>query len=363
MAKTIDKLTDEQKSWIPKLVADWIKFSLNLPEKADSGMFLWEKSPPINDVEGNMNWLYTVAKLPLPRIIEMESPYSMQLVANFLQKLPWDSFRGEEPDIDCAMRIAPAMARDLAPNSELRREDITASLERHMGKPMNSETRKKMSELTLSYVPTACIGIGHDAGWAAYYEYYKMVGGDTISNNEHRLKIVKDGIWDCIITNDIAIVSRRPYKVRLDDQQRLHSIDNPALEWNDGHKLYFVSGVNMPAKYFLEPDALTPQEVINQTNVEVRKGLIQMLGVEKFIALCGGTVVDEDKDEEDMPRRLIRLNTKTSNGENFTVLEVECPSKHDKHYLFVPPTMTRCRQAAAWTLRVEEDQYSPLIAT
>ncbi len=363
MAKTIDKLTEEQKSWIPGLVADYIKFSLNLPEKSESGMYLWQKAPPIKDLVENVNWLYTAAKLPMPRIIEVESPYSMQLVANLLQKLPWDSFRGEEPDIDCATRIAPAMARELASIQDLRREDIVESLTRNLGKPLNAKTKEVLSTLSMAYVPTACIGIGHDAGWAAYYEYYKMVGGDTISNNEHRLKIVKDGIWDCIITHDIAIVCRRPYKVRLDDQQRLHSIDNPALEWNDGNKLYFVSGVNMPAKYFTEPDALTSNEVINQTNVEVRKGLIQMLGVEKFIALCGGTVVDEDKDEENMPRRLIRLNTKTPQGEHFTVLEVECPSKHDKHYLFVPPSMLRCRQAAAWTLRVEEDQYSPLIAT
>lgn len=364
MATTIKKLTEEQKSWIPGVVSHWINYSLNFPEKADTGMYLWQKPDPIRDLQENMDWLYTAASLPTPRCIEVDSPYSMQLVANFVQKLPWDSFRGEEADIECALRIAPAMAADLAPNTVLRRADIVKSLKKHLGvESLNTETQKAMDNLTMSYVPTACIGIGHDAGWAAYYSYYKMVGGDTISNNEHRLKIVEDGIWDCIVLYDIAIACRRPYKVRLDDQQRLHSLESPALEWADGHRLYFVSGVHMPAKYFTDPSTLTSKEVFDQSNVEVRKGLIQIMGVEKFIASAGGTVIDEDVDSSGMPRRLIRMNTKTSNGDNFTVVEVECPSKHDKHYLFVPPNMLTCAKAIAWTFDVEDEYYAPLIET
>ncbi len=367
MAKIIDSLTEEQKALIPEFRQKWVAKALNLPEKADSGMFLWERPAPIKDAERHVQWLYNEVSLKPPVItIEVISPYAMQIVANLLKKLPWDDFRGTEADTAIAARICRPIAEALVGYEEFDAKYLRDALKKELGvKKLPPSVTKAVKSFEVEYVPTGCIGIGHDAGWAAYYDYYLAVGGDRLEAQERWFEVVTSGIWDCILLYDVAIVCERPYKVRRDPQGRLHSLDSPALEWADGYKLYFVAGVNMSEKYYLDPAKnLTAATVLKQQNVEVRKGMIQIMGVENFIAQSGGEVVDEDLDLSGMPRRLIKLSTKDGENNSFTVIEVECPSKHDKHYLFVPPDIKRCDLAVAWTFGLDSvSDYRPILET
>ena len=371
MANVIKKLTEEQKGWIPGVVNKWVSYALNLPEKNDAGMFLWEPAPPITNLQNSMVWLYKEANLPSPKTIELDSPFAMQLSANLLLKLPWkeiakrvtnEPLDAQGEPAEWAVRNVPILANRLVANGVLRKVDLKQYLTEALGKDLPKAITSVIDKMSLEYVPTACIGVGHDAGWAAYYDYYLMVGGDPIPNNEKRFELVKSGIWDCIVLQDVALVCRRPFKVRLDNQNRLHSLDAEALGWNDGYKLYFVANVNMPERYYTEPETLTSKEVIDQDNVEVRKGMIQLMGVGRFITEAGGVILNEDFDGAGMPRKLFQLKTEDARGNKFTVIEVECPSKHDKHYLFVPPTMKTCKEAIEWTFDVE-GVYQPVLET
>lgn len=89
----------------------------------------------------------------------------------------------------------------------------------------------------------------------------------------------------------------------------------------------------------------------------VRKDLIAVLGLPRFLSVTKTRVIDEDRDRSNMPRRLLQLEVGWR--ERWCVVEVCCPSTRDLHYLWVPPDMERCSQAVAWTFGFETDQYLP----
>jgi hypothetical protein len=115
----------------------------------------------------------------------------------------------------------------------------------------------------------------------------------------------------------------------------------------------------MPAETIEQPERITTERITSEGNAEVRKGLIQIVGVGKFLENTQAEVLDQDADRSGMPRRLFRFK---AGSDTWCCVEVECPSKRDKHYLWVPPTMERCSQAVAWTFGFEcESDYRPLV--
>ena len=115
----------------------------------------------------------------------------------------------------------------------------------------------------------------------------------------------------------------------------------------------------MPAATIERPDTITVERILGEENTEIRKGLIQIRGEGWFLGQTKAKILDEDSDLSGMPRRLFKFHSRNT---SWCVLEVECPSKRDKHYLWVPPSMTRCSQACAWTFGFDvPDQYRPLV--
>jgi hypothetical protein len=208
-------------------------------------------------------------------------------------------------------------------------------------------------------------GTAGDCGWTAFYDFFQRIGVVDLPQFDKWKKFIRSGVWDSLFFKEAAIVCRRPLAVRRDVQQRLHSEEAPAIEWADGFKLYFINGVNINADVIEKPETLTKEKIIGETNVELRKAYIKILGVNKFLAMTEAEILDEDVDASGMNRKLFRFDAgKNSEGTKqlWCCVEVECPSKRDKHYLWVPPASTSCAGAVAWTFGIEvPDQYKPLV--
>ena len=84
--------------------------------------------------------------------------------------------------------------------------------------------------------------------------------------------------------------------------------------------------------------------------------MIELVGMERFLEMFNATLVNEDTDASDMPRRLWAV---TVDDEDRTILEVECPSKRDKHYPWMPAEMKTCAEAVAWSFHFEVPTYLP----
>jgi hypothetical protein len=121
-------------------------------------------------------------------------------------------------------------------------------------------------------------------------------------------------------------------------------------------------GVRVPARVVVAPESYTPEEVLQLENVEVRRVLIERLGLPRFIALLRPTVLDEDTDSGG-PRQLLTFRIR-GEREPYVVLSCRCPSTDRTYLLRVAPTIRTCHAAAAWMAGFDDPgAYRPVLET
>ncbi len=120
-------------------------------------------------------------------------------------------------------------------------------------------------------------------------------------------------------------------------------------------------GLPVPAHAIFAPHTLTAGEVVGEPNAEVRRVLLERMGLEHFFAKAHATVLDRDQDAGGL-RRLVRVHL--PGDEDLVCLAVACPSTARQYLLRVPPSMTSCHQAAAWMAGFDDPaDYRPIQET
>ena len=120
-------------------------------------------------------------------------------------------------------------------------------------------------------------------------------------------------------------------------------------------------GVRVDERIVFQPESITPDEVLNERNVEVRRVLLERVGFEAFIQRAHGHVVDQDTDPGGI-RQLVRVPL--PDDEPLVCLSVRCPSTARRYIIRVPPDTRSCRHAAAWIAGFDDpDEYRPLVET
>ncbi|MEO1441714.1 MAG: DUF6745 domain-containing protein, partial [Chloroflexota bacterium] len=110
------------------------------------------------------------------------------------------------------------------------------------------------------------------------------------------------------------------------------------------------------------PEKITAQTVLAEENTEVRRVMLERMGMERFIAEANPTVLDRDTDPGG-ERRLLQVNF-TRSEQPLVVLSVKDPSTGRSYLLRVPPDMETCHQAAAWIAGFDDpDDYNPIVET
>ena len=147
---------------------------------------------------------------------------------------------------------------------------------------------------------------------------------------------------------------------RLPQSRRLHNDSGPALE-SDVENLYFVHGVMVPAFVVVRPDWITAKHIQQETNVEVRRVMIEKMTPEKYLSESGAKPIHSD-DFGTLYR------TEVPGDEPLTMVKVvnstpEPSGVFKDYWLRVPPDMKTARAAVAWTFSMEENEYDPLIQT
>ncbi len=155
------------------------------------------------------------------------------------------------------------------------------------------------------------------------------------------------------------------------DQEVLSRIGGPAAEWLDGFRVWAIRGVLVPRATAEGP--VTRELVVAERNAEVRRALIEHLGVEELMK--GARLVDE----EDGVGRLWRLEETFEDGDGNvwrmtdgagTIAYVEVVNSTAEpdgtfktYWLRVPPETTTAREAVAWTFGMSAGEYAPEVET
>jgi len=130
------------------------------------------------------------------------------------------------------------------------------------------------------------------------------------------------------------------------------SLRGVRLRWN---------GVLVDERVVFRPETITGAEVLATANAEVRRIMMERMGMDRFFEEIDAQTLDTDRDPGG-PRRLLRVALR--GDEDLVCLAVTCPSTGRNYVLRVPPTMRRCHQAAAWIAGFDnEADYAPLVET
>jgi hypothetical protein len=130
------------------------------------------------------------------------------------------------------------------------------------------------------------------------------------------------------------------------------------LRWRD---------VIVNQKIVFHPEQLTAKEVMEESNIELRRVMLDRMGYEAFFKEANAVELHRDIDAGGM-RRLLRVEFQDANrwqrDEPVVCLSVICPSTARHYIIRVPPNMQTCHQAAAWVAGFDDsDQYHPIRET
>lgn len=155
---------------------------------------------------------------------------------------------------------------------------------------------------------------------------------------------------------DHAFVAARPTQHWSDDDTPVpHRSDGPAVEWEDGHKLYFWRGVRVPASWI--EDRPTLDDALRHENVEMRRIAAEIIGWAEILQepSLHMRIIDEDPDPQ--IGSLVEVDLPDAPNERF--LLVICGTGR-VFAIPVPRTCSSALDAQAKCWDVPQDVYAAL---
>ncbi|WP_433516570.1 DUF6745 domain-containing protein [Nonomuraea sp. CA-143628] len=168
---------------------------------------------------------------------------------------------------------------------------------------------------------------------------------------------------------DFVMLCPRPAELHLEQvgedagaTHRPHRADGPAVDWADGFGLYFWHGTHVTQAVI--DDTLTADEILRETNVEIRRCAIERRGWDRFItearlAQVGPAVPDPGNPGQtltlhEVPADIYATRVRVLLCTNGTV---ERDGTRRRFGLTVPADCADPLQAAAWTYGLTSAQY------
>lgn len=197
----------------------------------------------------------------------------------------------------------------------------------------------------------SCVFGGQDAFWLSFFDYFENVLGFT---EAEKVKGLIQVAYTCGWVNcydTAAIIQDRPITIKLDEENRLHCENGPAVEYSDGFKVYSWHGTRVPGEWI--EDGISAIEAFKVENTEQRRCAFEIIGYSNVLKELKTTVIDEDGDPE--IGKLVRVadDVELIGGEQFLV--VRCGTGRE-FALPVPPDVTTALEGNAWTYGLDPQE-------
>jgi len=199
-----------------------------------------------------------------------------------------------------------------------------------------------------------------DADWVGFYEMVgKIFNLPSIAENTSFGFLVNGG-FACFLYGQTNFLLKRPISICRNQNLVLHCESGPAVRWEDGTCLYFWNGIEVSEKLIELPETVTKEDILTETNVEVRRCYQEALGSEKFATLLGLTPIDTKKDRFGNTMILYKTTEKDRLiGEHIHFAKVICPTTGRNYFLCVPSKISSVDEAVAWTFGKKAKEYKP----
>lgn len=186
----------------------------------------------------------------------------------------------------------------------------------------------------------------HDGAWAPFEE------------------LAAAGIWLVATLHNHMMLLPFP-AISLDDRERLHCVDGPAVSWPQ-EKHFYWHGIAVEQDLVLHPERITAQQIAAQQNIEVRRVLLERFGTERFMSEIGATLIH--KDDWGTLYRYTFHDSGWQRDEPIVMVKVvnstpESDGSRATYWLRVPPDMRTAKEAVAWSFGKDVQSYAPSVET
>lgn len=203
------------------------------------------------------------------------------------------------------------------------------------------------------------IALDYDFDWYVFeFQYCKDPTNDKPNENDRvylqyselLMKAKEYGCGYRVEWNNTLYLVPTPI-VRLDRENRYHSLTGPAIFWKDGAKFYYSHGVNIREDIILHPEKLTKKDWMDETNTEVRRVIQELMG-ERFVKEVGGKVISKSKRGE-----LLEIELPNDPEKIAHYVKVKDASTPRVYYLRTPPDIQDVDESIAWTFSMDVKDY------
>ncbi len=207
------------------------------------------------------------------------------------------------------------------------------------------------------------LGLLTDTHWVAFYDFFVKLGVmDVKSFNRYKM-LLQSGVFMITTIDDVCCVIKSPYRISRNNAGKLHNERWSALAWGDGYELYFWNGIRVDARLIEKPDTITKEDILKEKNAEVRRCILEKLGVERYAELLGIEPIDSGTDFQGNQQVLFKTKERDALARDYLYfVKVICPSTSRNYFLSVPE-MNTVQEAVAWTFGKNQKTYKPKIET
>jgi hypothetical protein len=118
-----------------------------------------------------------------------------------------------------------------------------------------------------------------NCGWLSFFDYFEEIG--IIDDKEFKeYKTLQMEGFSLVFFEFFVVVCKLPIKCLRDDNNRLHSIKEPSVQWRDNYNQYFIHGVPFDEESWkkVSERQLSPKQVMQIKNTEQRRVAINHYG-------------------------------------------------------------------------------------
>lgn len=179
------------------------------------------------------------------------------------------------------------------------------------------------------------------SGYMAWIKYYQEVVGIKIEVDMSILESIVN--FGNIYTLDECCIFVEKMKFCKKNAFGLHCDGGPAVEYDDGTKVYALNGVMVPEWLAVTPSGkIDAKTFATITNVEIRREFVRKVGVERICSEMGTVVLDKVGDYE-----LHEVDLKGTTGK-WPYLKMLNPSIGVWHMECVDRSCSTVRDAIKW---------------
>jgi hypothetical protein len=300
--KKIEKLTDEQAARLPLFRNEYLRHGTNTAP-ADRSR-----------AEAAFASAYrSIGRESVP-VIWVDSPLTASLAFAVLKHLSLKENGGQNAEVVLRASLRDSLGASLwASLGDSLRASLRDSLEASLGDSLWASLGASLGDsLWASLRDSLEASLGdsqvepqftywrgqQDLYWIAFYKFCAEIGVEYKADAADKLNIMHEISLSCMWwypRDGVIIACERPLAVRMDERERLHNDDGPAVEFRDGWKVYRVHGVAVPEWLFMEPARLTVAAIHDEKNAEVQRVMIERYGWDRYADECGARIVDHDE--------------------------------------------------------------------